>query len=262
MIDNAATDIKKQLDEMIDFHEKPLVEIEEREVERIKLIKEKIDLLFLHINFPTTMSSIELEFELTNVENFSIDDSLQEFKEKAAINKDQVVKQIKLKITAAKEREELIKLRQEEIARQEKEIIDARIKEAEHKATTEAEKRAEEKEAKVKRETEAREAAQREAFYKQEIEIAKARMEKAEAEKIASEAERVARENAEKELIRKNQLQEQERIKRQSNEEIKSKIYTEAMDAICLECKFSLHQARTVLRAISDGLIPNIKIEY
>lgn len=264
-VDAVKNKLLERIESVIAEREKPLKEMEEREAARVAAIKLRIDDLTDFEKFSQDASAEVWAAELSLVESFQIDDSLEEFKSEAAIAKDAAITAIKERLTARQkyeaEQEELARLR-EQAAIQERKDREARIaQEAAERATREAEEKA------------MREAAQRAADEKRKaeeaekaeqarlLELETAKREKAEAETRAANAEKAAREKAERELQDKNRREKEDADKREANKKHQAKINNEAVNGL-VKAGLSKEDAVKAVTAIAKREIPNVTISY
>lgn len=159
------------------------------------------------------------------------------------------------------EREAEVKRQQEELDRKEKERLqrerEAQIaQEAEEKARREAE-------AKLQQEREARERAEREKVE------AESRA-KAQAEAAVREAEQRAKEEAdrkERERLEAEAKAKAERERHAANKRHQRKVQSDAIDAMAhlieeFNCGFNIDYAGEIIKAIDDGKIPHVSLNY
>lgn len=264
-VDAVKNKLLGRIEAVIAEREKPLNEIEERESERVAVIKQRIDTLNVYQSAAyDTTAEIYQEF-LNEAEAFAIDDTLEEFKAEAAIAKDAAIAQIKPLLAARlkyeAEQAELVRLR-EQAALQERKDREARIaQEAAERATREAEAKAQ-READARANEEKRKAEEAEkAEQARLLELETAKREKAEAETRAANAEKAAKEKAERELQDKNRREKEEAEKREANKKHQAKINNEAVAGF-VKSGLSQDDAVKAVTAIAKHEIANVTISY
>jgi len=252
-IDKFANDLKFEIEKMIAVHEKPLLEIEQKERDRVAAIKSKVDEIYYYTEgwSDKTLSSIELRRHLNDVKNIGIDDSFQEFKDEAINAKEKAIADIEKQITQALEKEELDRLREEERKRKEEETIQIRIKEAEQKAIEEERRKAEQKE---------REAIEREKQH--QLAIERAREEKELAEKRALEAERLAKEKAERENQEKFERELIDARKREADKIHAENIHNDIFNDLIAINDLTECQVKYIIKMIAGNHVRHVKIIY
>ncbi len=287
-LDTEAKKITSEVEGMIDVHEKPLKEIENREKERIANIQEKIANIRdagLADDFGTykVNTSTELQYVYDALFNMTIDNSFAEFKTVALEMKDGVLKRLVDKIAEFKKEEaektELERLRKESVEREQKEHDERIAREAKEQAERKAHKekvRAEfeakaEKERIEREKKEAIEAAEREkqqaienaerAKREQIAQEERAKLEKehaVERQRIAVEEAKQAQINAQKE----KEAQEQRELEtRERNKRHIGNIRKQAKESI-MQLGFTEAQAKQLVLAIHADKITNVKINY
>jgi colicin import membrane protein len=260
-VDGEAAGIVEQIQTMIQVHQKPLDEIEEREAARVLNIKDRID------NIRQTGAAIlvgteALRNHLSTAKLIEIDASFGEYMAVATVAKDEAVAAIQAGLTRSIEQDELINLRAadeaaerekreamiaeqakaaaiqdaEERARQEAEKADAQIREAKEAASLAESRLEQEKADSIKRELAAKEAA---------------RLASAKAVEDANNA-RLAQELADK----------KSEDARQKNKEHRKKINNQALEDLMSAVAMEEDDAKNLIEAIAKGHISNIRIEY
>lgn len=285
-VDLAAKELTGELREMISVHEEPIKAIEDREKQRISLIKLIIDKIKLSSEnvFET---SAHARHDYKSIKDIVIDDSYGEFKQDAELAKYKALESIEEQGKLLKEKEE----KQQQLDRIEKEkaekekaenerIAEKKQKEREKQITIEATQRVEreakqrEHNAEQKRiaelqriERETKEAAEVEERKKQE-EIARLQQEKQEAidkaerekqEAINAERARIQREREERERIeRETKEAEEARQADVSHRRKINKAILEGMNSAGLDDA----TAKNIIKMIVKKQIPNISINY
>lgn len=270
-VDAEAKDIVTEIEAMIETHDAPLREIEEREKARIAAHEARLDAITQDgdaaaANWLTAdladMRARAAEIAATPI----TEEAWEEYLTGAAKAKDKAAGQFQTAIAMREkhdaEQAELARLRKEEEERKAKEREAETARQAAERAKAEAEAKA-----KADAERAAREAqSQKEAAEKRELELKlqaeRAEREKAEAERRASEAEeRAKREAAEaQEAQRKKEADEQ--AKREANKAHKAKINRAAVAAMQKHAGLTEDQGKAVLKAIADGKVPAVKVSY
>ena len=264
-VDSEAKKITVEIEEMIDVHAVPIAAIEQREADRIALIKNKIEVLSMlpdsEVAEVSDYSRAIVELETWTV----VDGSFEEFALEAAAVKEETLKKLRALLESARKREA------------EKTELDRLRKEAEERAQADRDERIR-KEAKEKAEAAAevsrlKTEAEKEATHKREIEASKRRelelkleREKAEREKAeaVAKAERIGRETEERiaKEAEQKRLAEKARIAaRLADEKLKAHVNAEIKEALKTH---GLHEAGIdlLIGLVSDGKIPHMAINY
>jgi len=229
LIDGMAKSIVQQIEDMIDVHEQPLLEIEQREKDRVEALQTAIDLIGESSEtpsmYPDSAKIAEAIAEaIARVESIEISAEVyQERMAEATQLKDQSLADLKQQHAAEVEKEaekaELARLRAEAAAREQVEREERIRAEAEAKAKAEAEQR--ERDLREQAERAEREAAEREAKAKADAQRreqqlqAEAEQRQREADERAAKAERDAKaaaKRAEQEKIEAEQRAEHRRL--------------------------------------------------
>lgn len=265
LVDGEAKRINGELENMIEIHEKPLREIEEREAARVEAIKARIVMLDDYKVLPADAPAEHLRIKLSAVEAFALDDSLEEFKAVAAIAKDQALTEINGRLAARvkyeEEQAELARLREEAAERQRKDHEERIAREAAERATREAEAKAQREREAAERQQQERERAQQEEARRQELALETARREKAEAEARAANAEKVAKENAESRQREEQEVARREAEKREANTRHQAKVNNAAVSAL-VAAGVSEDMAKLAITAIAQRKVPAVAISY
>lgn len=287
MIDGVAKELVAQVEDMIAVHEEPIKRIESRETERVAAIQEAIDKIGESSETPTALNppSSEIARAIAQVEAIDIDaDIYQERMAEAVKRKDEILEHLQGCLTAAEKREaeaaELERLRREAAAREQAEREERIRAEAEAKAKREAEEAA----AKAKADAERRERELKEQAERAQLEAAEAaqRVERekveaakrAEAERQAAieQAERDKQQAIEDERRRQREAEEArereaaearaEEEKRAANKRHRAKVMSEALIGLAEFHSGNQEEARAIIRAIADGKIPHVTIQF
>lgn len=265
-VDAQAKEIIGEIEEMIDVHQKPLDEIEQREKNRVSAHQAKVDelQLFVDSGYEST-GSVELKAVLDGLIKLEPDESFEEFTApalaiwKQAKSKLETVLEARLKYES--EQAELERLRKEQAEREQKEREERIAKEAAERAKAEAEEQAKaEREAAAKRELEAK-AAQERAEQARIAAEEKAKRDAEEAEKRQAEAVRAAEERARREAEEAKRREEEEARKREADKKHRAAINNAALDAL-VSVGATKALAKSIVEAIAKGQVPNVRINY
>lgn len=236
-VDSEAKEIQAELDAMIAVHEAPLLEIEEREKARVAAIRERIAVIVDFQSVGEQNPAKALQDSLVTLLGIVVDETFEEFKAEATGHHAASVKHLTAAIEVAEKREaeaaELERLRQAELARQQKEREDRIAAEAAEKARIEAERVAAEAAAKAEAEARAREKALKD----------EAAAVKAEQDRQAAEAARI----------------ERERLAREADKKHRAEVIAAAEDALR---EIVGSDAEAVVFAIVSGKVPNVKVVF
>lgn len=283
LVDSEAKEIITEIESMIEVHDKPLREIEQREKERVAAIEQAITQMSECANVQAGSTSSEIETTLAKLRAHKIDESYGEFEEEAARVQARSETKLATAFEAAKKREaeqaELEQLRKEKAERDEKERAERlareqREREAEIKqqaaeqAKLEAEKRHQEELDRIAQE---KLEAERAAEEKRLAEEAKAKAENERLEREAAEAkekEEQAKRDAELAVLRERERVETERkaqeaaaAKREASKRHRTKI-EKAVIAGMVESGLHEDKAIDLVVAINSGNIPHVSIQY
>ena len=253
-LDAGKRDIVGRIDSMIQYHEKPIKEKEEAEKKRVEEIQGRIEAIEYHLETIAYMSSAEIHDIITKVEAEVIDETYQEFQDKAAIAKDSTVQKLKEAFELTKKQE----AEAAELERLRKEKAESERKEREAQIA---------KDAAAKAEREAKEAIERAEREKQEA-IAKAEREKqaaveAERMRIEQEQQRAAFE-AQQEVNRQAAIEaERQAIEkaRIENEQHRANIHSN-IDKKLQEFGLNNEWSFFITQKIIAGEIPELQIKY
>ena len=205
-VDRQAREISEEIEGMIEVHEVPLREIEEKEVARVAEIKFRIEMMEAFELFDAPILRANLIHCIDQVRDVVIDDSFEEFKAEAAIVKDAALTKLnallEAQTKAEAEQAELVKLR-EQAAAQERKDHEAKIAQ---QAREEAERASQQRAEQEKREREAEET-------RLKLQAEKAERERLEADNRARQAE----ENAQRQIKEAAEAAERSRIQAEQN---------------------------------------------
>ena len=255
-VDSEAKKITVEIEEMIDVHAVPIAAIEQREVDRIAAIKERIEAMAMALESVEYGDSSDLSKILAVIKAVAIDDSFAEFATEAAKVKDATITKIETVLNATLKAE----AEQVELEKLRKEADERAIKDREEQIRREAAEKAlaiaEEKrlaEIAVAEEAQGRE---REAAEKRELELKltaeKAERERLEAQRRADRAEVEAREKLEAEKVAKV-IEEQ---KRREDKERVAAVKAEILAAI------KGKDGKQVVDMLVDGKIPFTTVSF
>lgn len=274
-VDAVAKELSGEIEAMIAVHEKPLLEIEERETARINKHQQALADLVLVPGVELPRNSIACRNLLSRIAGTLIDKSWDEFEQQARDAQGASIRVLEARLAeltkSEAEAEELKKLREiqakrdaedraraaEEEQRKRDEAIRAA---AEAKAKREAEEAAEaarRKEAEAamaearRKEAEAQAAinAEREKTRQAELAVARAKQEKADAEAKAAREEQ--------ERKRQEQERQEAEARRQADKAHRARVMAEAEHAIA-----AAGSAAAIVDAIAAGKIPHVSIKF
>lgn len=268
--------IRDELDKLSAEIRQPLTDWENAEKERVESLKSGVqwfsDCCSLADEFGNEYSSENLSEKLALVQSKSIDDSWQEFAADAAKAKDAAIEWLTKAVASKQAREaealELERLRQEQIAREQKEHEEQIAREAAERAKEETEAKAKAEAERVEREK--LEAEQRERQARIEAEQAEQRRiaaeEQAKRDAEAAEQKRLADIEAAKqaEIARQQaeiQRQQQEQAAREADLEHRKAINNNAVNAM-MQVGITQEQAQQLVKMMVNGHIPNVTINY
>lgn len=288
-VDGIAKELTADVEDMIDVHERPLLEAEEKDRQR----RERIEARLLELQLPQEIAanSATCQAMLDRVKAIDLSTGWDEYAAQAKGTAEQTLAtlhvQLERLLKSEAEAIELARLRQEAADRAEqdrKAAAEKAAKEAAEKAAKEQAEREEQirKQAEEKARKEAAAAALAEADRKEaEAQAAiRAEREKAEAErqrleaeaaKARAEAERAKREQAEAEAkaakekaaAEARQRAEQEAAaKRQADEAHRKQRIQQASTAIAQIAGLDVAQSLKVAQAIAAGAVPHVRMEF
>lgn len=263
-VDSEAKEIVGEIEGMIEVHEKPLREIEEREAERIRGIRDRIEEMRLAPSF-VDVPLEAMRDRLAEIKAVSIDDSFAEFATEAAKVKDAAITAMELNISTIEQREaeqaELARLRQEAEERTRRDREEQLQREAAERATREAEARAKAEQDRADKAAQA----EREAAERRELELKlaaeKAERARVEAEQKAANAAKEAEERLRREAESKAKAEAEAQAKREANKKHIAKINNEALSGF-VAGGFSEADAKKIITMIAKGEIQHISIKY
>ena len=264
-VDAVKNKLLERIESVIADRERPLKEIEEREMARVDGIRWRIIALNNYLEFPQYTTAQMFADELARVEQFEIDDTLQEFKAEAAIVKNEAMKNLKDRLSAKQkyeaEQDELQRLRQQAQEQVRKDRESRIAQEAAEKATREAEAKAQREAVAIATEAQrkAQDAEREELRRVAELETAK--REKAEAEKRALAAEGVAKERAERETQERIRREKEDAERREANKKHRARINNAAVNGL-VKSGLSNDDAVMAVTAIARREVPNVTINY
>lgn len=271
-IDAERKRVRDTLDAWKDEVRKPLDEWEAAEAARVAKLQGGIDWFNLRANENTDLDAAELKATLEKVQSIVVGEKWEEFEAEAHRAKAAAVESLTAQLAKREkyeaEQAELVRLRAEAEAREQKDREDQIAREAAEKATREAEAKAQrERDAEAQRVKDEQAAAERrELDFKLQAE--KAERERLEALQRADQAERDATAKAEAAAQAERQRQADEKAEeerqaaaRQSDVMHKTRILKEAKEALV---KYGVQESEavTALNAIRKGLIPNVTISF
>lgn len=262
-VDSEAKEIIGEIEGMIEIHEKPLREIEEREAARVQGIRDRIEELRIASSVDAPLEA--MRDRLAEIKAVAIDDSFGEFATEAAKVKDAAISAIESTIAAIEQREaeqaELVRLRREAEERARLDREEQLKREAAERATREAE-------AKAKAERDRAEQAarmEREAAERRELELKlaaeKAERARVEAEQKAANAAKEAEERLRRDAELKAKAEADAQAKREANKKHIAKINNEALSGF-VAGGFSEADAKKIITMIAKGEIQHISIKY
>lgn len=261
-VDAEAKQIIDAIESMIEVHQRPLDEIEEREKSRIEAIKSRIASFY---ELPSLMQNETAQCLLNaigDVKSIKLDNAFGEFLAEAGQKKDETIAKLEELLAARQkyeaEQAELEKLRKEAAEREQKEREERIAHEAAEKARLDAEAKAEAQ----KRAIEEKARQEREAAERRELEQ-KLALERAERdrEQAMRDAELAAQREREK-IEAEQKKAEQEKADREKQVEHVKRINNSIVLALSSECGIDGEAAKLIVIAIRKGLIPNTVISY
>ena len=195
-VDGEAKDITAQIEAMIDVHQTPLDEIEEREKVRVSDIRLRVQALDVPIVLPDGIDGMKAI--ISKLEQVTVDETFDEFAAEAIRRKKETLATLQSILRQIQQAEELERLRQEaadrERADRERDIADKAKREATEKAER-AQKAAQERAEKEKRDLQERLEREKTEAVRAEREAAESKARALEA-KAKAERDKIAREKA------------------------------------------------------------------
>lgn len=271
-IDAERKRMRDLLDTWKDEVRKPLDDWESAEAARVTKLQNGIDWFNLRANENADLDSAELKATLEKVQGIVVGDKWEEFEAEAHRAKAAAIESLTAQLAKREkyeaEQAELVRLRAEAEAREQKDREDRIAREAAERATREAEEKAqrerEEREQKARDDQAAAE--RRELDLKLQTE--KAEREKLEANQRAEQAERDSQARAEEAARAERQRQADEKAEqeRQAKERLadvehKSKVLKAAKDAF-IGMNISEELAKAIVLKIARGEVPNVTISF
>lgn len=266
LVDQSAKDITAELEQMIEVHDAPLREIEQREADRVKKHQDGIAQIKTYLDQSySTMNSASIVGFISELDTLAPDEKYEEFTADAI----KAFKEAMQYLIESRDNAEKREREQAELDRLRKEAAEREQKEREERIARDAAERAKaEAEAKAKAEAEAKEheAAEQkrkadELARQQQLAVERAEREKAEAEQRAIDAERIARENAARELAQQQAKEKAEAEAREANKRHQAKINNEAV-ADFVAAGLTQEQAVVAVKAIALRSVRNVSISY
>lgn len=269
-VDAEAKEIIGEIEEMIQRHQQPLDEIEQREKDRVAALEGRMleivdDGNRCAAEWMNLRASVMTQV-LADIESVPVtEDRWQEFVALAAQKKDMAVKQIREAIAKREkydaEQAELEKLRKEAVEREQREHEERIAREAEERAR----KQAEETQRKAQQEAEAKSKAEAEAAERRELQLRlekeQAERERIEAEQRAERAAEEAQRQAQAEAEAKQRREREEAEKREANKRHRGKVNREAKAAL-VAGGLSEDDAQTAIELIAKKEVPHVSIVY
>lgn len=269
-IDGEAKELIAQVEEMIEVHQKPLDEIEQREKDRIAGHEKRLaEIIYAGQSAQESWLEIDVEhlrISLAKLESLPITEAeWEEFTVRAAEAKDQSLIKLRAAINLREkhdaEQAELERLRREAAEREQRERDEQIRREAEARAKREAEEAAE----RQRQAAEARARAEREAAERRELELRlaaeKAEREKVEAEQRAARAAKDAEERLRREQRDKELREAAERARREADRAHRASVNGAALKAL-VAGGITEDVAKTVIKLVAKGEVPHMVIQY
>lgn len=258
-VDAEAKEIIGEIEAMIEVHEAPIREIEQREKDRVANLEADIAEIKEGGRYTAeawlTLPLDAMRDRLAEIEAEPVtEERWQEFVTLAAQKRETAITQIRTAIAQREkhdaEQVELERLRKEAAEREQRDRDERIAREAAEQARKDAEAKAEADRNRAERE---RAAAQ--------LQAERAEQEKREAEERAARAEQEAKANAEREAKAKAERERQETVRREANKRHCAKINNAAKQAF-IEGGLPDDLAETAVRLIAGKKIPNVTIGY
>lgn len=284
LIDSEAAEIMGEISAMIEVHQKPLDEIEQKEKERQAKYQGIVDELFeVAQNHPADLGADAIADRMREVESITIDESFAEYEEPAKNAKLMALTRLESELKRARQREqeaeELARLRAEAAERTRKEHEERIAREAAEKARAEADAKAkaeteaarkavEEAERRGREMAEAAAKREQEAKIQAEIAARQAEEQRQRAERAAAEAKEqaeraaaAAEERVKREAEEKARREAEEQAKREKDREHRGRINREAKESF-VTLGYSEEQAVDMVTVIAQGRVKHISITY
>lgn len=272
LIDAERKRMRDTLDAWKDEVRKPLDEWESAEAARVAKLQTGIDWFKLRSTENADLDSDELRASLEKVQSIVVGDKWEEFEAEAHRTKAAAIESLSAQLAKREkyeaEQAELVRLRAEAEAREQKDREDRIAREAAERATREAEEKAQrERDAEAQRVKDEQAAAERRELDLK-LQAEKAERERLEANQRAEQAERDSAARAEQAAQAERQRQadekaelEREAKERQADVEHKSKVLKAAKDAF-IGMNISEELAKAIVLKIARGEVPNVTISF
>lgn len=272
LIDAERKRMRDTLDAWKDEVRKPLDEWESAEAARVAKLQTGIDWFKLRATENADLDSDELKASLEKVQSIVVGEKWEEFEAEAHRAKAAAIESLTAQLAKREkyeaEQAELVRLRAEAEAREQKDREDRIAREAAERATREAEEKAQrERDADAQRVKDEQAAAERRELDLK-LQAEKAERERLEANQRAEQAERDSAARAEQAAQAERQRQadekaelEREAKERQADVEHKSKVLKAAKDAF-IGMNISEELAKAIVLKIARGEVPNVTISF
>lgn len=259
-VDAEAKEIIAEIEQMIEVHQKPLEEIEEKERDRVERVGRTLDDIRSAMAVPFGATALSIAATIDRVQGIVIDPDFRERTAEAEELKATTIATLGSHLDAARRREaadaELERMRREAAEREERERQDKAAREAEQEAARLAAEQAEKQKQEVARAAEIAAQAERDRAAQQERDR-KAAAELA--ERRAAEAVQAERQRVKAEA----EAQAAAEAKREANKKHQTKIHGEIIAAIKKQnWPLTEDQIKALIIAIRQGDIPHISISY
>lgn len=264
VIEAELRDWNGKMDALRDEVRKPVTELEEKEKARIAALDERFNEIqkIKNVTAIDVLSSEVLTSWINKLEAIVIDDTWDEYKERAQVAKDAGLVELNKSLVIAQQREaqqaEIEKLKAEQAQRDQEERERQIAEQARHEA--------EQKALREKLESERREQAAKDAAVKAEREAEEAKQRLQREQKESAERERVAAEQAaERErqrLAQEEASRKAEEERRAANVEHQRTINREVVSSLIAVSGITEEQARSILCATVRKEIPHLLIQY
>jgi hypothetical protein len=265
-VDDSRKKIRDYLDNLKDEVRAPLTAWENKEKDRIHGHEVNVSALEAYTGYTESNPSPFLKEVLEKLQQTVIDDSWEEFKDRAEriraagiVHLSELIKKVELR---EQEQAELQRLREEAAKREQLEREKKIAEEAARKAKEEAETKARQEQEKIEREKQDAINKQKEAERKlKEAEaLAVATAKKAEEDK--KRAEEAAAERERQRIALEKKQAEEEQAKREASIKHRKTINNAAFEALVMIDGMTATSAKAVIEAIAKGQVPHIKINY
>lgn len=255
-VDGEAKEIISEIEDMIEVHQTPLLEIEQKEKQRVDTILDMIETIRIKADNTLSLSADSLQLILDNLIKQEITEEVfQEFTEQAAGAKTLTIDTLEGLVAERRkyedEQAELVRLRQEKEER-DRQDREAKIAQA---AADRAKRQVEERAKRQQDEAKLRE-------ERLEQEKAFAIQEKKDAEARAKQAQKDAEQRFKRDLEEKKRQEADAQAKREANKRHVAKIEKEAIAALVDNALLTQEKAKLIIMLIKNGQIPNVSIRY